>query len=86
MNFEVENGEIAGEYLKQHPVPFGEYIPFRRYLDWIPPLSLVPRDMIRGEGQEIFELGEKNIKISPQQLEFSPAFPGNSSISHTAEN
>ena len=59
-----ENGEIAGEYLKQHPVPFGEYIPFRRYLDWIPPLSLVPRDMIRGEGQEIFELGQKNIKIS----------------------
>ena len=59
-----ESGEITGEYLKQHPVPFGEYIPFRRYLDWIPPLSLVPRDMIRGEGQEIFELGEKNIKIS----------------------
>ena len=48
-----ESGEITGEYLKQHPVPFGEYIPFRRYLDWIPPLSLVPRDMIRGEGQEI---------------------------------
>jgi len=59
-----ENGEITGEYLKQHPVPFGEYIPFRRYLDWIPPLSLVPRDMIRGEGQEIFQLGQKNIKIS----------------------
>ncbi len=31
-----ENGKITGEYLKQHPVPFGEYIPFRRYLDWIP--------------------------------------------------
>ena len=59
-----ESGEITGEYLKQHPVPFGEYIPFRRYLDWIPPLSLVPRDMIRGEGQEIFQLGQKNIKIS----------------------
>ena len=59
-----ENGEITGEYLKQHPVPFGEYIPFRRYLDWIPPLSLVPRDMIRGDGQEIFVLGENNIKVS----------------------
>ena len=42
----------------------GEYIPFRRYLDWIPPLSLVPRDMVRGEGQEIFLLGEDSIKIS----------------------
>ena len=59
-----ENGEITGEYLKQHPVPFGEYIPFRRYLDWIPPLSLVPRDMIRGDGQEIFSVGESGIKIS----------------------
>ena len=59
-----ENGKITGEYLKQHPVPFGEYIPFRRYLDWIPPLSLVPRDMIRGDGQKIFSLGENSIKIS----------------------
>ncbi len=59
-----EKGKIAGEYLKQHPVPFGEYIPFRKYLDWIPPLSLVPRDMIRGNGQEIFSIGKNNIKIS----------------------
>ena len=59
-----ENGEIVGEYLKQHPVPFGEYIPFRRYLDWIPPLDLVPRDMVRGDGQEIFSVGESSIKIS----------------------
>tara|TARA_B100000945_G_scaffold244286_1_gene200540 strand:- start:381 stop:1907 length:1527 start_codon:yes stop_codon:yes gene_type:complete len=59
-----ENGKIAGEYLKQHPVPFGEYIPFRKYLEWIPPLSLVPRDMIRGNGQEIFSIGKNNIKIS----------------------
>ena len=33
-------------------------------MDWIPPLSLVPRDMIRGDGQKIFSLGEKSIKIS----------------------
>jgi len=59
-----EKGQITGEYLKQHPVPFGEYIPFRRYLDWIPPLALVPRDMIRGGGQEIFSVGESSIKIS----------------------
>ena len=63
------DGNVEGQYLKQHPVPFGEYIPFRKYLEWIPPLALVPRDMNRGEGQEVFtvrgDLNSKEVKISP---------------------
>lgn len=50
-------GEIVGEYRKQHPVPFGEYIPARPLFEWIPALDRVPRDMIRGEGPVVFPSG-----------------------------
>ena len=48
-------GEIVGEYRKQHPVPFGEYIPWRPLFEWIPALDQVPRDMIRGEGPVLMD-------------------------------
>lgn len=50
-------GEIVGEYRKQHPVPFGEYIPARPLFEWIPALDQVPRDMIPGEAPIVFDLG-----------------------------
>ena len=48
-------GEIVGEYRKQHPVPFGEYIPARPLFDWIPALDRVPRDAIRGDGPVLMD-------------------------------
>jgi apolipoprotein N-acyltransferase len=48
-------GEIVGEYRKQHPVPFGEYVPWRPVFEWIPALDRVPRDMIPGDGPVVFE-------------------------------
>ena len=51
-------GEIVGEYQKQHPVPFGEYIPIRPLFEWIPALDQVPRDMIPGDGPVVFDLGD----------------------------
>ncbi|MBT8213607.1 MAG: apolipoprotein N-acyltransferase [Acidimicrobiia bacterium] len=49
------SGEIVGEYPKRHPVPFGEYVPFRPLFAWIPDLSRVPRDMIRGSDPVVFD-------------------------------
>jgi apolipoprotein N-acyltransferase len=43
-------------YVKRRPVPFGEYVPGRRWLEWIPALDQVPRDAIAGEGPQAFEL------------------------------
>lgn len=49
-------GEEAGSYQKRHRVPFGEYIPGRRFLDWIPMLDQVPKDALPGDAPGVFEL------------------------------
>ena len=49
-------GEIVGEYLKQHPVPFGETVPAREFFDFIPDIARVPRDMVPGDGPVVFEV------------------------------
>lgn len=43
-------------YVKRRPVPFGEYVPGRAWLGWIPALSQVPRDAIAGAGAQAFEV------------------------------
>jgi len=48
--FFSSEGQIVGEYLKNHPVPFGEYIPLRSIFGDLSVTSQVPRDMERGEG------------------------------------
>lgn len=45
-------------YTKQHPVPFGEYVPFRRQLTKvIKRLDQVPRDFYPGKGSGVLQIG-----------------------------
>ena len=48
------DGVKVGEYLKRHPVPFGEFVPLRGLFDFVPQLDRVPRDMIRGTEPVVF--------------------------------
>lgn len=49
-------GQLLGEYLKQHPVPFGEYVPLRGLIGDIPPFTRQPRDMVPGTGPVILDV------------------------------
>lgn len=62
----VENSGIvwdpetgAGDrYVKNHPVPFGEFVPFRAQLSqWIGRFDRVPRDFVAGTDSGVLEIG-----------------------------
>ncbi|MDJ0663423.1 MAG: apolipoprotein N-acyltransferase [Acidimicrobiia bacterium] len=54
-------GTEVGRYDKQHPVPFGEYVPLRGLFSFIPQLDQVPRDMIPGEGPVVFPIRDRGV-------------------------
>lgn len=66
------DGEIVDEYWKRHPVPFGEYVPWRPLFDWIPALDQVPRDLVRGTENTVFELPTGMVG---SVISFEGAFP-----------
>jgi len=50
-------GKLQGTYSKQHLVPFGEYVPWRDALNWLPELRQVPYDFEAGTTRKLFHAG-----------------------------
>lgn len=51
------DGRVAAEYSKEHPVPFGEYLPWRPVIeDWSGRFALIPRDVLPGADQGPMEI------------------------------
>jgi apolipoprotein N-acyltransferase len=68
-----EKGELIDQYDKINPVPFGEFIPLRSLLFWVPQLRYVPVDLSAGNRETVFSID--NVKVGGV-ICFESSLPG----------
>ena len=55
------DGRLAGQYQKQHLVPFGEYVPLKKYMPFLSPLVVSVGDFTAGHSSEPLVMGDIRI-------------------------
>ena len=56
-------GDVAGRYFKQHPVMFGEYVPFAEQLPWLARITPIGAGIAAGKRAEAFSI--RGFWVSP---------------------
>jgi apolipoprotein N-acyltransferase len=66
-------GGLVDRYDKVHLVPFGEYVPWRRYLSWISAIEQIPVD--RAPGTSVHTITQPGLPSYGTPICFENAFP-----------
>lgn len=71
------DGKLAGTYAKRHLVPYGEWVPLRQWLEWIPALDQIPRDIAPGDQAAFLDVaGHRVATVICFESAFGPQIRG----------